>query len=336
MPTARIRERLEQLRDEVGRAHGVVVDEDRSRRRLRLQQHRGSRPARSRGSPCSGRRSRRETASRASAACRRSSALSTTTTSTGTVWASRLATASASSPQAFHVGMTTTGRMRQGTIRECVASSCGPPIPSGSRWRAPGSATTASRPSSPERFDVTLVAPGDGHRGCAVHVSSGRVRAVRARVWRRMSSWRRACRSASSAASAGPVSRLVFDLYAPALVEAAANIAEERAGSLTEASATRRSSRRPAWRSCSETHSSARASGSATTGWARSRRSGRLSPEVYADDPALRSLVAVVPFGLDPAPPGSAPSGEGRAARDRPRPTGCCSGAEGSGTGSIR
>ena len=39
-------------------------------------------------------------------------ALSTTIVSTGTVWASMLATASASSPQAFNVGMTTTARMR--------------------------------------------------------------------------------------------------------------------------------------------------------------------------------------------------------------------------------
>ena len=34
---------------------------------------------------------------------------------------------------------------------------------------------------------------------------------------------------------------------------------------------------------------------------------GRVSPEVYGRDPALRSLVAVVPFGLDPAPPSSGP-----------------------------
>jgi glycosyltransferase involved in cell wall biosynthesis len=38
---------------------------------------------------------------------------------------------------------------------------------------------------------------------------------------------------------------------------------------------------------------------------------GRISPEVYARDPALWSLVAVVPFGLDPAPPNSVPTVKG-------------------------
>lgn len=38
---------------------------------------------------------------------------------------------------------------------------------------------------------------------------------------------------------------------------------------------------------------------------------GRVSPERYADDPTLRSLIAVVPFGLDPAVPGPGPTAKG-------------------------
>ena len=36
-----------------------------------------------------------------------------------------------------------------------------------------------------------------------------------------------------------------------------------------------------------------------------------MSPEAYADDPTLASLVAVVPFGIDPAPPASGPAVKG-------------------------
>ena len=54
-----------------------------------------------------------------------------------------------------------------------------------------------------ERFEVTLVAPGEGIPERAVHVPFGRVRDAPRRTWRRTSSSRRACRSASSGACAG-------------------------------------------------------------------------------------------------------------------------------------
>ena len=197
-------------------------------------------------------------------------ALSTTTTSTGTVWASRLATASASKPQAFHVGMTTTGRMRQGTIRECVASSCGPRIPSGSRWRAPGSATTVSRPSSPRGSTSRWWLPGPASRirpMCSAPPSRCGLRTI----WRRMSSWRRACLSASSAASVGPA-RSSSSTSMRRRSSKLRRTSRKSEGIAHGRSATTRWLRPPVWRSCSGTRSSARASGSATTGWARSRR----------------------------------------------------------------
>ena len=100
---------------------------------------------------------------------------------------------------------------------------------------------------------------------------------------------------------------LVFDLYAPALVEAAALLAEER-------DADRARSIR-----YDEVVAVTRVAlllGDAFLCASERQRDhwlgalaalGRVSPEVYAADPALRSLVAVVPFGLDPAPPASGP-----------------------------
>ena len=104
--------------------------------------------------------------------------------------------------------------------------------------------------------------------------------------------------------------KLVFDLYAPALVEAAANIAEERGDR----------SRKVGYDEVVATTRVALLLGDAFLCASERQRDhwlgalaalGRLSPEVYADDPALHSLVAVVPFGLDPAPPGSTPRVKG-------------------------
>ena len=102
--------------------------------------------------------------------------------------------------------------------------------------------------------------------------------------------------------------RIIFDLYAPALVEAAANLAEEqgaeRSGGIRydEVVAVTRvlapARRRVPLRQ--------RAAARPLAGG--SRRSVAMSrPELYARDAALRSLVAVVPFGLDPAPPSPGP-----------------------------
>ena len=61
-------------------------------------------------------------------------------------------------------------------------------------------------------------------------------------------------------------------------------------------------------RSRPATRSSARASSSATSGSARSRTRGRLDRARYARDPSLRTLIDVVPFGIDPEPPAPGPA----------------------------
>ena len=91
--------------------------------------------------------------------------------------------------------------------------------------------------------------------------------------------------------------RLVFDLYAPALVEAAAQLAEEADG-------------RPGIR-YDEVLTTIRvillvgdafvcASERQRDHWLGALAGlGRVTPEAYADDPALDGLVGIVPFGLD-------------------------------------
>ena len=101
--------------------------------------------------------------------------------------------------------------------------------------------------------------------------------------------------------------RIVFDLYAPALVEAAAILAGEdsadRSGGIRYeevVAVTRVALQLGDAFLC--------ASDRQRDHWLGALAAlGRVSPEVYGRDPALRSLVAVVPFGLDPAPPGSGP-----------------------------
>jgi hypothetical protein len=96
--------------------------------------------------------------------------------------------------------------------------------------------------------------------------------------------------------------RLILDLYAPALVEAAAHLAEERAGEqprigYDEVVATTRVALElgDAFLCASERQ---------RDHWLGALAAlGRLTPETYADDPSLRSLVAVVPFGLEPTSP---------------------------------
>ena len=152
------------------------------------------------------------------------------------------------------------------------------------------------------RFDVTLVAPGEG-----VPATPYAFRAVES------------VHSAADlqadvvVAQALPLGLvrglrqegvgLVFDLYAPALVEAAAKLAED------SADARSRGIR------YEEVVAMSRvalllgdgficASERQRDHWLGALAAvGRLSPQVYARDPSLRSLVAIVPFGLDPAPP---------------------------------
>lgn len=94
--------------------------------------------------------------------------------------------------------------------------------------------------------------------------------------------------------------RLIFDLYAPALVEGAAHFAENGSAAaearyedvvamtrlellLGDAFLCASDRQRDHWLGALALL-------------------GRVPPETYARDPSLRSLVAVVPFGLDPAP----------------------------------
>jgi glycosyltransferase involved in cell wall biosynthesis len=105
--------------------------------------------------------------------------------------------------------------------------------------------------------------------------------------------------------------RIVFDLYAPAFVEAAANLAEEqdadRSGGIRYqevVAVTRVSLQLGDAFLC--------ASDRQRDHWLGALAAlGRVSPELYARDPALRSLVAVVSSGLDPAPPSSEPMVKG-------------------------
>ena len=101
--------------------------------------------------------------------------------------------------------------------------------------------------------------------------------------------------------------RIVFDLYAPALVEAAAILAEEQSADRSGGvryeevvAVTRVALQLGDAFLC--------ASDRQRDHWLGALAAlGRVSPDVYGRDPALRSLVAVVPFGLDPAPPSSGP-----------------------------
>jgi glycosyltransferase involved in cell wall biosynthesis len=97
--------------------------------------------------------------------------------------------------------------------------------------------------------------------------------------------------------------RLIFDLYAPALVEAAAQLAaeqERRQGvSYDEVVAMTRVALLlgDGFLCASERQ---------RDHWLGALAAlGRLTPAAYAADPALRSLVAVVPFGLDPVAAGT-------------------------------
>jgi glycosyltransferase involved in cell wall biosynthesis len=155
-------------------------------------------------------------------------------------------------------------------------------------------------------FEVTLVAPGEGisdvpYEFCPV-AAVGSVAGLKADVVVAQSLPLGLIRSLRRAGT-----RIVFDLYAPALVEAAAIVAEEeradRSGGVQyeEVVAVMRVTLMlgDAFLCASERQ---------RDHWLGALAAlGRVTPELYARDPALRSLVAVVPFGLDPAPPSPEP-----------------------------
>ena len=78
-----------------------------------------------------------------------------------------LASASASRSRALKVGITTTARTRNGTIRECVVWSCGRRTLSEHRWPGPGIRYHRLATELSKQFDVTLVGPGDEGVGSA-------------------------------------------------------------------------------------------------------------------------------------------------------------------------
>ena len=105
--------------------------------------------------------------------------------------------------------------------------------------------------------------------------------------------------------------KLVFDLYAPALVEAAAKLAgdspadRDREIRYEEVVAMTRVALLvgDAFLCASERQ---------RDHWLGALAAlGRISPDVYAGDPSLDSLVALVPFGLDPAPRPAGPTVKG-------------------------
>ena len=155
-------------------------------------------------------------------------------------------------------------------------------------------------------FEVTLVAPGEGisdvpYAFCPV-AAVGSAAGLKADVVVAQSLPLGLIRSLRGAGT-----RIVFDLYAPALVEAAAIVAEEkgadRSGGIRYeevVAVTRVALQLGDAFLC--------ASDRQRDHWLGALAAlGRISPELYARDPALQSLVAVVPFGLDPAPPSSEP-----------------------------
>jgi glycosyltransferase involved in cell wall biosynthesis len=160
------------------------------------------------------------------------------------------------------------------------------------------------------RFAVTLVAPGEGIPGApytfrpaesALSAATAEADVVVAQNLP-LGVMRRLRRGGA---------RLVFDLYAPALVEAAANLAEQQA--LDRSRSVR-------YDEVLATTRVALLLGDAFLCASERQRDhwlgalaalGRVSPEAYARDPTLGSLVAVVPFGLDPAPPPLGPTVKG-------------------------
>jgi len=182
--------------------------------------------------------------------------------------------------------------------------------PVGQRMAGPGIRYHRLSTELARRFEVTLVAPGDGIPDSPyTFLPAQSVRSAADMETDVVVAQNLPLGLIRGLRRAGV--RLVFDLYAPALVEAAANLAEEQAVDR---------SRSIRYEEVVAITRVALLLGDAFLCASERQRDhwlgalaalGRVSPEVYAGDPALRSLVAVVPFGLDPTPPGSGPRVKG-------------------------
>ena len=103
----------------------------------------------------------------------------------------------------------------------------------------------------------------------------------------------------------------MFDLYAPALVETAAHLAEDRKDG-TEPGVRYEDVLAMTRLQLAVGDAFLCASDRQRDHWLGALSVlGRLSPETYAGDPSLGSLVAVVPFGLDRAKPAGGPAVKG-------------------------
>ena len=179
--------------------------------------------------------------------------------------------------------------------------------PVGERMAGPGIRYHRLSTELAQRFDVTLAAPGEGIPDAPY-------------AFRRVESAAADAEAEAEVVVAQSLpldlirrfrrngARLVFDLYAPALVETAANLAEEqgavRVGYGDVVATTRVALLLGDGFLC--------ASERQRDHWLGALAAlGRVSPDVYAEDPTLRSLVAVVPFGLDPFGPGAGPRVKG-------------------------
>jgi glycosyltransferase involved in cell wall biosynthesis len=169
--------------------------------------------------------------------------------------------------------------------------------PVGERMAGPGIRYHRLSEELARQFEVTLVAPGEGVPGTAYGFrpvgSVASAADLDADVVVAQSLPLRLMRSLRRAGV-----RLVFDLYAPALVEAAASQAVDP-------------SQRVDYDEVAAVTKVALVCGDAFLCASERQRdhwtgalaaAGRISPDVYARDPSLRSLIAVVPFGLDPIP----------------------------------
>ena len=150
-----------------------------------------------------------------------------------------------------------------------------------------------------QRFDVTLVAPGEGVPDAPytfrnVESAADLDADVVVAQSLPLADLRRLRRSGA---------RIVFDLYAPALVEAAAHMAEDRNDGIAPGvryedvlAMTRLQLAIGDAFLCASDRQRDHWLGALSV-------LGRVSPETYARDPSLGSLVAVVPFGLDRTKP---------------------------------
>ncbi len=179
--------------------------------------------------------------------------------------------------------------------------------PVGERMAGPGIRYHRLAGELARRFDVTLVGPGDGPLADAGyrfrHVATvGSPAELDADVVVAQQLPLRVARTLKRSGA-----RLVYDLYVPAFVEASALLAGEagdaRARGLRYDEVVR-------------LHEVALGLGDAFICASERQRdhwlgalglAGRLEPDVYVADPSLRTLIAVVPFGLD-LPEGPAPA----------------------------